>query len=352
MPATTDNSAPPWHAWPVQTRAGRRYADATAATGEADALTAAPGYPDALSVDPADAGWGALTSGDALSSGDALDLGAGAMPIGPLAGPVTDVGIDPLRDTLAAGVTLALPWTGVASTTGSGGTTAPAAVRAADTAGGATGTSTGTSTGGSTSTSTGGRAGNATSGTARNSTSGTAGGRAGPAPGWQRQPPTGPQRYGAPSASRTGRNPSRTLPPVPDERVLAAAPPWVSRAVARAADRAARADGRRYGRPPAGGRYGEPPAASSWQPGGAPRQQLPSLDSQNAPPRWSRPATTRPGGVPGRRPRRRKVRLIWVLVVLFVLFFNTVSSCVHNQIDNIQRAPLPTYQAPGPQPGG
>jgi hypothetical protein len=142
-----------------------------------------------------------------------------------------------------------------------------------------------------------------------------------------------------------------------DEAALAAAPAWVSRAVARAAERAARADQRRIGGPPAGGRYGEPPAASSWQPSGTPWEQPPSLDTQNAPPWRGQPATTRPATTrpattrQGSRPRRRKGRLIWMLILLFVLFFNTVNSCVRSQLDNIHRAPSPTNQAPAPQPG-
>ncbi|HVQ93090.1 MAG TPA: hypothetical protein VMU51_18785, partial [Mycobacteriales bacterium] len=147
--------------------------------------------------------------------------------------------------------------------------------------------------------------------------------------------PAGPRRYGAPGPAGTG--PARSLPPVIDEQLLAAAPAWVTRAVTRAAERAAKSDARQLGGPPTGSRYGGPPAASSWP---APAETRPPLAGPYQ--RASRQRTAR---------RRRPARWIWVLVLLFILFFNTVSSCIRTQVDNVTRNPAPTYEAPLPPPG-
>jgi hypothetical protein len=149
--------------------------------------------------------------------------------------------------------------------------------------------------------------------------------------------PAGPRRYGAPGRGPVDTGPARSLPPVIDEQLLAAAPAWVTRAVARAAERAAKSDARQLGGPPTGNRYGGPPAASSW-PAPAPAAPLKPAPGQ----RTSRQRAGR---------RRRPARLIWVAVLLFILFFNTVSSCIRTELDGVTRNPAPTYKAPLPPPG-
>jgi hypothetical protein len=146
--------------------------------------------------------------------------------------------------------------------------------------------------------------------------------------------PGGPRSYGA---QPTGPDPSRAVPPFLDEAALASAPAWVTRAISLAAERAA-ADPEKHLRYAALQAFVGGPAG---QTGGA--------GSAGQPPGVTRPA--RPSRPPAARPgRRRKVRFIWVFVLLFILLFNTVSSCVRTEINHINRAPTPapSYQIPEP----
>jgi hypothetical protein len=40
--------------------------------------------------------------------------------------------------------------------------------------------------------------------------------------------------------------------------------------------------------------------------------------------------------------------MLWLVVLLFVLFFNSVSSCIRNQLDQAPRSPSPSSQGPLP----
>jgi hypothetical protein len=46
------------------------------------------------------------------------------------------------------------------------------------------------------------------------------------------------------------------------------------------------------------------------------------------------------------------MRLVWLLILLFVLFYNNVSSCLRNQFDRGPSAPLPSMHTPDLQLSG
>jgi hypothetical protein len=332
---------------------------------------------DALRVAAPDAasagGWGALST-DLLAAGSPLDTGLTSGPLA--AGSSGRPGADPLRDTLTATALPGLP--GTVDLAGPGGSPAAGAAGPPATGSAAPATRPGTSRPGAPP-----RPGPGPYPPAQPHPAAQPYSSAQPYPAAQPYPspsrpppqarpappprpapqprpaprsqwpgagPGGPSRYGtSPPARRTAASDlgGPIALGIDEAAILAEAPAWVSRAVTRAAERAAGAEAkragaeaRRYGGGPTGSRYGGPPPTSSWQ------QPADVASPQQRPAGQPTPYQRR------QRPRgrRRSARLIWVPILLFILFFNTVSSCIRTQLDGVTRnpTPAPTYQVPTP----